>query len=306
MYVQPADRPVAFDVARLDIPPPFQARQSQAAGPADAPRFDAASLWGKEGPTQADIRQDSLGDCYLVATLAAVAQQQPDRIRDAISFNAETGSYSVRLFDSNGRARSFEVTQADVADNIARRGGSTADNSGTDQRIWPAVMEVAYAKMLDSDHANGIEEGYTDLSDGGWPQDAMQAITGDRGSETRFSQGMFEGRGAALDRLAGQVDAALGNDRPVTLWSVPENRSMWDRITGGQGRQDGLVDNHVYSVESIRRDANGEWQVTLRNPWATNAGVEGGNVQGPLITVPLSTLVETGGLQAFTMGPAGR
>ena len=267
-------------------------------------RFDAADLYGPRGPTPADIQQNNFGDCYYVATLAAVAQQQPSRITDAIDYDAASGNFTVTLYDSSGNPQRIEVTQAEIADNIRRGGGSTADNTGQDARIWPDVMEVAYAKQLDTNHADGLDQGYTDLADGGWPQDAMQAVTGDRGSEIRYSEGLFESQSSALDRTAKQVEAALANGRPVTLWSVPENRSLWDTITGGEGDQDGLVDNHVYSVESITQDSNGDWQVTLRNPWATNAGVEGGSSTAASITVPLEKLVETGGLEAFTAGPA--
>lgn len=284
------------------------ASQIRPAGPTPAPaqphRFDASDLYGSGGPTPADIQQNNFGDCYYVATLAAVAQQQPARIQNAISYDANSGIFTVRLHDSSGQVQSIQVTQAEVADNIARGGGSTADNTGTDQRIWPDVMEAAYAKMLDTNHADGLNQGYQDLADGGWPQDAMQAITGDRGTEISYDKGWFEGQDSALDRTAAQVNSALGNGRPVTLWSVPENRSLWEVVTGGEGTQDGLVDNHVYSVESVTRDSNGEWQVTMRNPWATNSGVEGGTNAGASITVPLRTLVDTGGLQAFTAGPA--
>lgn len=286
---------IAASQARPIEPPPQ---------PSQPHRFDAADLWGKGGPTQNDIQQNNFGDCYYVATLAAVAQQQPQRIQDAISFDSRTGNFTVQLYGSDGKARSIQVTQAEVADNIRRGGGSTADNTGQDQRIWPDVMEAAYAKMLDTNHADGLNQGYQELANGGWPQDAMQAVTGDRGTEITYSNGWLESQNTALDRTANQVQTALANDRPVTLWSVPENRSMWDALTGGQGKQDGLVDNHVYSVESITKDKNGEWQVTVRNPWATNSGVEGGTTAGATITVPLRTLVDTGGLQAFTAGPA--
>jgi hypothetical protein len=148
-------------------------------------RFDAADLYGAKGPQAADIRQDALGDCYFVATLGALAQQQPDAVRNMISFDANTGNFTVRLHDGDGNPQSVQVTQAEVEDNLARQGGSTADNSGLDGPIWPAVAETAYAKMHDSNPADGLTEGYNAIANGGWPQDAMQAITGDRGDEIR-------------------------------------------------------------------------------------------------------------------------
>ncbi len=278
-----------------------------AAGKAAEVRFDSADLYGAKGPQAADIRQDALGDCYFVATLGAVAQQQPDAIRNMISFDAKTGNFTVTLHDNDGNPQSVQVTQAELEDNLARQGGSTADNSGLDGPIWPAVAETAYAKIHDSNPADGLTEGYNAIANGGWPQDAMQTITGDRGDEIRYSEGFFESENSALDRMAGQVDAALSNDRPVTLWTVPENRSLWDKIRGNEGTQDGLVDNHVYTVEGVHKNADGEWMVTVRNPWSTNMNVgEGHDTASPTMEVPLRTLADTGGAEAFTVGPAPR
>lgn len=287
--------------AGLTLPPGGGA----AAPTAPAYRFDAADLYGPAGPASTDIRQDALGDCYFVATLGALAKQQPGAVRDMIAFDARTGDYSVRLFDANGQAQTIRVSQAGVVDNLSRQGGSTADNTGLDGPIWPAVAETAYAKMHDTNPADGLTEGYNAIASGGWPKDAMRAITGDAGSEIKYSEGFFETRGSALEREAKQIDAALANDRPVTLWTVPEERGLWDKITGSQGAQDGLVDNHVYTVERVYQNDQGNWMVSVRNPWATNQGVgEGKDSALPTMEVSLGTLADTGGAQAFTVGPA--
>jgi hypothetical protein len=284
--------------------PVGQARAAGAAAPATH-RFDAGDLYGRGGPRASDIQQDALGDCYFVATLAAVADANPQAIRDAIRFDPRTGDFIVRLHNDRGEAQSIRVSQAELAYNLQRRGGSTADNTGRDERLWPAVMETAYAKMRDTNHADGLREGFDAISRGGHITDAMRAITGDAGDSIRFSQGWFESQGQALDRLAGQVDAALANGRPVTLATRAEDRSILDRILGRQGPQDGLVDLHAYSVESITRDRNGEWQVVVRNPWGSNSNVgEGRDTPSATLTVPLRTLVETNGLQYFNAGPA--
>lgn len=267
-------------------------------------RFDGADLYGPAGPSSADIRQDALGDCYFVATLGAMAQQQPAAVRNMIGFDARTGEYTVRLFDGGGHPQTIRVGQNEVADNIARHGGSTADNTGLDGPIWPAVAEAAYAKMHDTNPADGLTEGYNAIANGGYPRDAMRALTGDAGTEITYSKGFFESQGSAIDREAKQIDAALANGRPVTLWTVPENRGLWDRLTGSEGAQDGLVDNHVYTVERVYQQ-DGEWMVSVRNPWATNQGVgEGADSASPSMQVRLSTLADTGGAQAFTVGPA--
>ena len=277
--------------------------QVRPAGPAATPpRFDAADLYGKGGPTAADIRQDALGDCYFVATLGALANQRPDLIRNAISYDAKTGDFTVKLHDG-GKEKSIVVTQADLAYNVSRQGGSTIDNTGKDGPAWPAVIETAFAKMKDSNPADGLKQGFDRIGGGGWAPDALETITGSRGTEFGYSKGFFESEDAAIGKLGKQIDAALGNGRPLTLSTDPERRSLWQMAFGGE-KQDGLVDDHVYVVEGARKTADGDYVLTLRNPWGTNAGVEGGSVTGPTIDVSLKTLVETGGLESLNAGSA--
>ena len=65
--------------------------------PQSSPRFDEQDLYAGGQPRATDIQQDKIGDCYFVATLAAVAEKQPDRIQDAIKFDPATGNYTVTL-----------------------------------------------------------------------------------------------------------------------------------------------------------------------------------------------------------------
>ena len=277
-----------------------------------APRFDASDLYGPSGkPQDVDINQDSIADCYFVATLAAIADKQPQRIQNAISYDAATETFNVTLYKEEWswtppgfqtKAVVIPVTQQELLDNIARSGGSNVDNvPGTDGPIWPAVMETAYAKLNDSNWANGLTEGYNTIN-GGFSRDAMFALTGDKGTDYK---------GFALfpvsiqaDILYTQISYALSEGRPVTLSTDPERRSLWDMLLGRQGPQDGLVDNHVYSVERIYKDANGQVMVELRNPWGHNQNVgEGSDSASAIITVPLTRLLETGGLEDFNVGP---
>src|SRR5690606_40413147 len=66
------------------------------------------------------IDQDSLGDCYFVATLAAIAGQTPERIEQAIDYNEDTGNFTVELYNGDEWV-TVEVSQAEIQDNIARR-----------------------------------------------------------------------------------------------------------------------------------------------------------------------------------------
>lgn len=270
--------------------------------PPALPRFTDKNLYGPEGPVASDVKQDALGDCYFVATLASVARQRPDFIRNTISYDKPSQHFVVRLFDMHGKVQYIHVTQHELADNIARQGGSRMDNTGKDQRAWPAVFETAYAKMFDSNPKDGLLEGYNKVAHGGWPKDAMMAITGFTGDELKFVVNPPLSRAQATELLGSRVARALKLKKFVTLWSIPEtdNRTQIAKLAGAPIEQDGLVDNHVYSVISMTQAAHGGWTVNLRNPWGTNLNVgEGKDVKSALISVSLDLLVNTGGLESF-------
>jgi hypothetical protein len=205
----------------------------------------------------------------------------------------------VTLYKESARgdaeAVTIPVTQRDLLDNIKRGGGSKVDNRpGTDGPIWPAVMETAYAKMNDGNWSNGLAQGYRVLNEGGHSREATFAVTGERGTDLKAPKMLTVDR--KVERLYDEVSDAIKQDRPVTL----ETR----RERSADGAQDGLEDNHVYIVDKIYKDINGDVRLKLRNPWNTNANVgEGRDTKEATISVKLETLVKTRGLQYFHIGP---
>lgn len=276
---------------RVDVNGPTLARINAQLGngTSTGPKFTEKNLYGAGGPSVNDIKQDSFGDCYFVATLGAVAQQNPKGIKDAIYYDSSTQQFRVRLYKLNGQVKYIWVTQAELEDNVNRQGGSWVDNTGLYERFWPAVIETAYAKMFDSNPNDGLGEGYQKIINGGWPSDAMMAITGNAGSQVGYKYYLKLGVDGSVAILGGKVATALQQHKSVTLWSVPEKGSV----------QDGLVDDHVYTVISMTQKGT-DWNVTVRNPWGTNMGVgEGKDQTSAIMTLSLRNLVTTGGLQSF-------
>ncbi|MFD1712230.1 C2 family cysteine protease [Ottowia flava] len=270
--------------------------------PVDQRRYDASDLYGATGkPSAADIQQDRLGDCFFIATAGAVANESPERIQDAISYNEETGNFSVKLYDGKDWV-DVEVTQAEIQDNIDRGGGSRLDNGDADAPIWPAVMETAYAKL----RGGTLDKGYEELNKGGKARDAMETLTGSRGDD--ISSGMVSLLGEKF--VENQIRQALEDGRPVTLSTDPEKTCNWlQGVLGCQDApQDGLADNHVYVVESIYTNDSGDVMVRLRNPWQQNSAGSVGedtaaNSDSAFIEVKLSDIVRDGGFEYFNIGP---
>jgi hypothetical protein len=259
-------------------------------------------LYGPRGPSPDDIDQDFLGDCYLVATLSAVALRHPLLLKNLIGYDRISQRFVVGLYDVKGKKRHIQVTQLELEDNKIRNGGSTMDNTMQRKIVWPAVFETAYAKLYDSKPLDGLDQGYVKISGGGWPKDAMMAVTGSPGTEMKFQLIPRITRQQSINLLGSRVARALVRHRTITLWSVPEfdGRSQIQKKNNAPFPQDGLVDNHVYTVMSMTRSASLNWTIRLRNPWGTNMAVgEGKDIKSAYISVDLDTLVNTGGLQSF-------
>ncbi|RZL28947.1 MAG: hypothetical protein EOP64_02785 [Sphingomonas sp.] len=259
-------------------------------------------LYGPRGPSPDDIDQDFLGDCYLVATLSAVVLRHPVLIKNLIHYDRISQRFVVGLYDVKGKKRHVQVTQLELEDNMIRNGGSKMDNTMQRKIVWPAVFETAYAKLYDSKPLDGLDQGYVKISGGGWPKDAMMAVTGSFGTEMKFQLVPRITRQQSINLFGSRVARALGRHRTITLWSVPEfdGRSQIQKKNNAPFPQDGLADNHVYTVMAMTRSASQTWTVRLRNPWGNNIGVtENRDTKSAYISVDLDTLVNTGGLQSF-------
>lgn len=139
----------------------------------------AADLYGNKGksvplnPRSSDVLQSSIGDCHVLASLMSLADQKPAQIRRAISYNDRTHNFAVTLhheksgiFGINRHPTKtvINVTQQDLADNIARGGGGM--NADLSSPAWVTLMETALAKSLDHNWSNGLDEGYHNLVGG--------------------------------------------------------------------------------------------------------------------------------------------
>lgn len=296
--------------------------------------YTEQSLYGADGrPHPSDIDQDDIFNCYLVASMGALAEKQPDRIRDAIRYEpnsngSELGTFHVTLYRPNPdpalRQIVVEVTQADIEDNIRRNGGGTADNK-MGSPIWASVMETAFAKLHDPDPArNGLDDAYRVIGSptrGGSLSAGMYALTGESGEAIRVGERPVPrtdgkplsappgstGEASPFDvstraRYVSDESAAFSHIRSALDAGRPVTLSTLDTVVN-----DGLMSNHAYMVKDIQQQNEQVW-VTLRNPYAENRQEppERGDTSRPEIRVSLERMVGSGAFGEFNIGPAPR
>lgn len=296
------------------------------------PKHTDQQLYSTNGqPALEDTRQDRIFNCYFVSSMGAVAMQQPDRIRDAIRYESDPANPSEGMFyvalhhPTRGRVE-VPVTQADIDDNIQRKGGGTADNK-KGSPIWPSVMETAFAKLHDPDpNNNSLDDAYRLIGSetrGGSLHDAMFALTGEQGHNLRYShspKGSSAPPGNTGEKPSFYVPLTNGNvsrfdDASGAYSSISQALAEGKSVTVSTRNadvNDGLMKHHAYVVTDIelrdKKDGSNEVRITLRNPYAHNNNTpsESKDTSKPSITVSFDKMLEKNVFGEINIGPAPR
>ncbi|KAA8879705.1 hypothetical protein F3087_43900 [Nocardia colli] len=106
-------------------------------------------VFGAAGPVPTDAAQGRAGDCYLMATLMDIAENNPQAIRDMI-VEYPDGTVAVRFFTAGGVPQWVRVTRDFYAD---EQGWVIYAAHDADHAVWPAFIEKAYAVWRGGDYA---------------------------------------------------------------------------------------------------------------------------------------------------------
>lgn len=192
--------------------------------------------------------QNALGDCWLMATMGAMAVQNPDLVEEMIRENSN-GTYTVTF---PGRE---PITVAPDFPLDANGDLAFAGSREHPPVIWPAVLEKAYAQLKGNNYGN-LENWHAgaamDLFAGGAGLDYVPSFTG-----------------TDIGELAAKFDGG----EAITL-STPPKAQVGGLPKDGKGKGD-LVDNnemtlvsgHVYFVTGVNSETG---EVTVRNPWGSH------------------------------------
>jgi hypothetical protein len=255
-------------------------------------------LFGVGGPTMLDINQGYLGDCFLLAPLAAMALEDPSAVRSMITDNGNN-TWGVR-FIVDGK-----VTYVTV-DNELANGGSKFTGGPND---WGGLVEKAYAQLQASGNTTGNDftygNSYSSIANGGSPAAAMAELTGAAtitqfaasGSSwtgyvldgTSLTRKDNHGKGTVMSSSDGMstqtvqemlvADLAAGDE--VVLSSYTTELDATGEIT--------LVANHAMTVSGF--DAvTGMFEIY--NTWGTRS--DGGQDWNTTFEVSLGTLMTNG------------
>mmetsp|Transcript_52679 Transcript_52679/g.115065 ORF Transcript_52679/g.115065 Transcript_52679/m.115065 type:complete len:662 (-) Transcript_52679:53-2038(-) len=210
--------------------------------------ISAWNIFDRSGPKLSNVSQGNLGDCYLLAGLAAIAKTHPDFIDGVF---VSTGSIS-RKGRSVYQLRFLNDGKADVVaiDDVVPmqkyyRGFTFHFATFHDgNNAWPLLIEKGFAKIAGS---------YLAIS-AGFISESFKALTQAPVDEyLKASSKSWKQR-----PIYEFINEALENNWPVAAGTAPD----WDKNIG-------TADGHAYAVLGLGVKENNH-AVQIYNPWAKN------------------------------------
>ncbi len=200
-------------------------------------RSFASSYLFNDGPEYSDIHQGAVGDCYFLAALSSLADQNPTAIRQMITPLGD-GTFAVRFF-RNSQAVYVRI-DADLP--TYSNGSLVYAGLSADNEMWAALAEKAYAFFRTGQNS------YASLNSGNMGTVYYEVTS--KGATAMGTSG-------TTATIATALTAALSAGKAISVGS-------YSGISGP------IVGGHAYVVKSVSTTGAGTF-VTLYNPW----GVDG-------------------------------
>ncbi|KAH8650655.1 hypothetical protein BGZ60DRAFT_421500 [Tricladium varicosporioides] len=210
----------------------------------------------KDSTQYNDPIQGAVGDCWLIAALAAVAWADPYHIEHrnrSTSPDNDIEHVNALQFYSKPGGRDAPTARVEVTDSVIVNSMSNQVlycRSREGAEIWPDVYEKAFAKWTTRDSTDTPD--ITALS-GGDPAKAMAQIT----NKTPYYYETSSRTPEALYTIVRINSINYKTINPMTAWTYASG-SIY---TGSN-----IVANHAYTVLGWAF-RNGKEYIVLRNPW---------------------------------------
>ncbi|HLP11115.1 MAG TPA: C2 family cysteine protease [Flavobacteriales bacterium] len=199
-----------------------------------------------------DAVQGSLGDCYLISSIAAVARRRPDLIKSLIAYKPGDSFATVTLYILDADTQKYEPKKITVSFDFPAKNGQPGYAKQGDNELWVMLIEKAYAQEMG---------GYANIESQS-PAQALAVLTGTPPTQT----GTEENNVAEQLKTANEVNYAVvagtkeeGDIKPpYTIEKINGNPIV--RLNTSKEK---IYPKHAYTVLAYDETSN---MIKLRNP----------------------------------------
>ena len=248
----------------------------------DMPLFSAG------GPKMEDIQQGYIGDCWLVASLAAIVKNNPKAIENIMKDNKD-GTVDVTL-QRNMNCGIFKKEVYTVQKSLFQTKPrlfrpAVSIMSNSKENIWVQMIEKAFSAYFGNDMFRYAKSfNYNSINGGGCnDKDAFEIILG------KEANGVYKSRrpiwGRERKELFERVKNALDSKTPL-YYSISKEEDIVKDVDG-----DRVVAEHAFSLIGAE-EKDGKYYITLRNPWGCNYN-KNGKEKDAIITVDFEEATNT-------------
>lgn len=193
-----------------------------------------------------DIHQGACGDCYFLATLAAIAQRNPEYIVGENGMIEELGDehkyFRVKFFNKDGERVNVDIDNRfwnkDNNPKYAKRGVQTGDAG--DYNSWVMAVEKAWAKVNNNGY-DGIEGARSDGKEFERKVEYSFAVTG-KSAFYCFTEKVND------VNLRDMIKKHFNENKlPITLYSVSDEHAT--ALTDPY-----IYNYHAYALRSVNED----------------------------------------------------
>jgi hypothetical protein len=232
----------------------------------DYANFSSQPLFPGTGPSEDDIHQGAVGDCYFLATLSGTAKNDPNRIRQSV-VDLGDGTFAVQFQDYG---TSFIRVDADLPV-YSNTTFTYYAHQGTQNSIWVGVMEKAFA-------ARQVSGGSYNFLNGGEISTALMMLDGQNLTAIKGGDAT-----STLDNIENQLAAG------ETICAATPNFAPTNGCP--------CIGNHAYTVDRVNYLSLFRWtsfglvyyhvpvSITLRNPWGFDGAGTDSNPSDGYVTV---------------------